>query len=43
VKLEGNTYELKGQTKIGKAKKTNGIELGYYPCGIIMLIGFLQC
>jgi hypothetical protein len=43
VKLEGNTYELKGKTKISKARKTNGIKLGNYPCGTIMLIGFLQC
>ncbi len=43
LKLEGNTYELKGQTKISKAKKTNGIKLGNYPYGTIMLTGFLQC
>jgi hypothetical protein len=43
VKLEGSTYELKGKTKISKARKTKGIEPGNYPCGTIMLTGFLQC
>jgi hypothetical protein len=41
MKLKRSDCELKGQTKIHRGRNINGIRLGNYPCGTIMITKFL--